>query len=162
MHSAPRVLPILLNWLSFVGWVVVGRRGHKGGHSFASPFLVFAQLNRRTQINPIIELVARTAIRAISTISFASSPYLADLRPAGGGVVARQRRVLRLRGAGQRRAGIRGGAAQARRVAQGPEPAEPFASDQTTCCLIDNYNYIGTWFYFKSLPDRIATGLVRC
>ena len=37
--GVPSVLLIPLNWLSFLGWLVAVRRGHKGGHSFAPPFL---------------------------------------------------------------------------------------------------------------------------
>jgi hypothetical protein len=37
--GVPSALLIPLNWLSFIGWVVAVRRGHKGGHSFAPPFL---------------------------------------------------------------------------------------------------------------------------
>jgi hypothetical protein len=37
--GVPSALLIPLNWLSFVGWLIAVRRGHKGGHSFAPPFL---------------------------------------------------------------------------------------------------------------------------
>jgi hypothetical protein len=37
--GVPSALLIPLNWLSFVGWVIAARRGYKGGHSFAPPFL---------------------------------------------------------------------------------------------------------------------------
>ncbi len=37
--GAPSALLIPLNWLSFVGWLIAVRRGYKGGHSFAPPFL---------------------------------------------------------------------------------------------------------------------------
>ena len=37
--GVPSALLILLNWLSFIGYSVAVRRGHKGGHSFAPPFL---------------------------------------------------------------------------------------------------------------------------
>jgi hypothetical protein len=37
--GVPFALLIPLNWLSFVGWLIAVRRGHKGGHSFAPPFL---------------------------------------------------------------------------------------------------------------------------
>jgi hypothetical protein len=37
--GVPSALLIPLNWLAFVGWVVAVRRGHKGGHSFAPPYL---------------------------------------------------------------------------------------------------------------------------
>jgi len=39
MLGVPSALLILLNWLSFIGYVVAVRRGHKGSHSFAPPFL---------------------------------------------------------------------------------------------------------------------------
>ena len=35
----PSALLIPLNWLSFIGWAIAVRRGYKGGHSFAPPFL---------------------------------------------------------------------------------------------------------------------------
>ena len=37
--GVPFALLIPLNWLSFIGWVIAVRRGHRGGHSFAPPFL---------------------------------------------------------------------------------------------------------------------------
>jgi len=37
--GVPSALLIPLNWLSFIGWVVAVRRGNKGGHSFAPPYL---------------------------------------------------------------------------------------------------------------------------
>ncbi len=37
--GVPSALLIPLNWLSFIGWVIEARRGHKVGHSFAPPFL---------------------------------------------------------------------------------------------------------------------------
>jgi hypothetical protein len=37
--AVPSALLIALNWLSFIGWSIAVRRGHKGGHSFAPPFL---------------------------------------------------------------------------------------------------------------------------
>ena len=37
--AVPSALLILLNWLSFIGWLIAVRRGHKGGHSFAPPFV---------------------------------------------------------------------------------------------------------------------------
>lgn len=37
--GVPSALLIPLNWLSLVGWLIAVRRGHKGGHSFAPPFL---------------------------------------------------------------------------------------------------------------------------
>ena len=37
--AVPSALLIPLNWFSFIGWVIAVRRGHKGGHSFAPPFL---------------------------------------------------------------------------------------------------------------------------
>src|SRR5262249_56457659 len=37
--GVPSALLSPLNWLSFIGWAVAVRGGHKGGHSFAPPFL---------------------------------------------------------------------------------------------------------------------------
>jgi hypothetical protein len=37
--AVPSALLIPLNWLSFIGWAIEVRRGHKGGHSFAPPYL---------------------------------------------------------------------------------------------------------------------------
>jgi hypothetical protein len=37
--GVPAALLIPLNWLSLAGWLVAVRRGHKGGLSFAPPFL---------------------------------------------------------------------------------------------------------------------------
>jgi len=37
--GVPSALLILLNWLSLIGYVLAVRSGHKGGHSFAPPFL---------------------------------------------------------------------------------------------------------------------------
>jgi hypothetical protein len=37
--GVPSALLIPLNWLGFIGWMAAVRRGHKGGYSFAPPFL---------------------------------------------------------------------------------------------------------------------------
>lgn len=37
--GVPSALLIPLNWLSFIGYSLAVRRGYKGGHSFAPPFL---------------------------------------------------------------------------------------------------------------------------
>jgi hypothetical protein len=37
--AVPSALLIPLNWLSFIGKAIAVRRGHKGGYSFAPPFL---------------------------------------------------------------------------------------------------------------------------
>lgn len=37
--AVPSALLIQLNWLSFISWAIARRRGNKGGHSFAPPFL---------------------------------------------------------------------------------------------------------------------------
>jgi hypothetical protein len=37
--GVPSALLLPLNWLALIGWAIEVRRGYRGGHSFAPPFL---------------------------------------------------------------------------------------------------------------------------